>query len=143
MCLHGRGCWARARALARTFSCASIPTYFGEYKSDKCGDYLYFAAKCTPLRFAISPGVRPISPGRRARSARSACGPAQRGKMRVLFRESSILVRFFIPFSFALDTMLLPFIRFEARALVPHFATGFSPLDLPISQRPFPHFASA
>ena len=39
---------------ARTFSCASIPTYFGEYKSDKCGDYLYFAAKCTPLFSLIS-----------------------------------------------------------------------------------------
>eukprot|EP00964_Phaeocystis_antarctica_P008032 scaffold4320_cov32-Phaeocystis_antarctica.AAC.2 len=55
--------------------------------------------------------------------------------MRVLFRESSILVRFFIPFSFALDTMLLPFIRFEARALVPHFATGMYALDFPISAR--------
>ena len=63
--------------------------------------------------FAISPGVRPISPGRCARSAHSACGPAQREKLRVLFRETSILVRFFIPFSFALDTVLLPFIRFD------------------------------
>eukprot|EP00964_Phaeocystis_antarctica_P056735 scaffold33506_cov33-Phaeocystis_antarctica.AAC.1 len=62
--------------------------------------------------FAISPGVRPIiSPGRRARSARSACGPAQRGKMRVLFRELDFSSLFVIPFSFALDTMLLPFIR--------------------------------
>eukprot|EP00964_Phaeocystis_antarctica_P008035 scaffold4322_cov82-Phaeocystis_antarctica.AAC.2 len=38
--------------------------------------------------------------------------------MRVLFRESSILVRFFIPFSFALDTMLLPFIRFETQKYI-------------------------
>eukprot|EP00964_Phaeocystis_antarctica_P101073 scaffold66594_cov38-Phaeocystis_antarctica.AAC.1 len=76
---------------------------------------IIFRREMYALVFAISPGVRPISPGRRVRSARSACGPAQGKEMRVLFRESSILVRFFIPVSFALDTMLLPFIRFEAK----------------------------
>ena len=32
VCLHGRGCWARARALARTFSSTSSSTSFDEAK---------------------------------------------------------------------------------------------------------------
>ena len=94
--------------------------------------------------FAISPDVRPIiSPGRRARSARSACGPAQRGKMRVLFREldfSSLFHPFFVRFGhYATSFHQIV----EARALVPHFASGMYALDFPTSQRrtrPFAHF---
>ena len=58
--------------------------------------------------FAISHGVRPISPGRSTRNARSAPGSAQRNILGVLFRKRSIFIRFSITFSFAQDTVLLP-----------------------------------
>eukprot|EP00964_Phaeocystis_antarctica_P000491 scaffold260_cov40-Phaeocystis_antarctica.AAC.1 len=54
--------------------------------------------------------------------------------MRVLFRESSILgISFFIPFSFALDTMLLPFIRFEAKLVYSLRETADKPLFYPLT----------
>ena len=61
--------------------------------------------------FAISHGVCPISPGRSTRNARSAPGSAQRNILGVLFRKRSIFIRFSITFSFAQDTVLLPFIK--------------------------------